>query len=56
MRTIYLLVLNIPKVTFRKKSNYIVYFALPILGLVMSMTMHAGTRNKKIEYWYNKHG
>lgn len=48
MRTIYLLVLNTLKVTFRKKSNYIVYFALPILGLVMSMTMHAGTGTNKL--------
>jgi ABC-2 type transport system permease protein len=43
-----LLVLNTLKVTFRKKSNYIVYFALPILGLVMSMTMHAGTGTNKL--------
>ena len=48
MRTIYLLVLNTLKVTFRKKSNYIVYFALPILGLMMSMTMHAGTGTNKL--------
>ena len=46
MRNIILLAANTVKVTFRKKSNYIVYFVLPVLGLVLSMGMHSdiGTR------------
>ena len=41
MRNIILLAANTVKVTFRKKSNYIVYFVLPVLGLVLSMGMHS---------------
>lgn len=45
MRTVWLLVINTIKVTFRKKGNIIVYLFLPMAGILFSMALYssAGT-------------
>ena len=48
MRNIFLLTANILKVTFRKKSSFIVYFVLPLLGLFISMAMHSSTGTRSL--------
>jgi ABC-2 type transport system permease protein len=44
VRIIFLLTLNTLKVAFRKKSNYIVFFLLPVIGILVSMVAsnHSG--------------
>jgi ABC-2 type transport system permease protein len=42
MRNIFLLVVNTLKVTFRKKSNFIIYLLLPLAGVLMSVAIYSG--------------
>lgn len=43
MRNALLLTLNTLKVTFRRKGNIIVFFALPIIGILVSMSIYGNS-------------
>ena len=48
MKNIWILIQNTLKVTFRKKSNYIIYLLLPILGVLLSMLIYSGAGTSQV--------
>lgn len=48
MKNIWILIKNTLKVTFRKKSNYIIYLLLPILGVLLSTLIYSSAGTGKI--------
>ncbi len=49
MRNILLIVLNLLKGTFRKKSNIIIYGLLPLLGVLVALLIYGGSDNSVIK-------
>lgn len=48
MKNIWILIKNTLKVTFRKKSNYIIYLMLPVMGVLLSTLMYSGLKSGKV--------
>lgn len=48
MKNIWILILNTLKVTFRRKSNYIIYLLLPIMGLILSTAIYSGAGTRQV--------
>ncbi len=48
MKNIRILIQNTLRVTFRKKSNYIIYLLLPIVGVLMSLLIYNGESARQV--------
>lgn len=49
MRNAWFLTLNTLKITFRKKASYIIFFVLPIIGILFSMVAYSNTGTESLK-------